>query len=105
MIQVRLEMAATIAGATTALLARHVKTPSEVVSELVVGIFAGLFIGPGTADLLRVEDPYRRLMACYVAGLVVFGIIRQIVKIRDRIGKQVSYKLLKVFFIGYDRVL
>lgn len=100
MIQVRLEMAATIAGAMTALFTRRIKTRGEVVSELIVGILAGLFVGPGTADLFKVDDSARRIMVCYIMGLVVFGVIRQIVRVRDRLGRAVSRRLEKI--VGPD---
>ena len=100
MLQVRLEMAATIAGGMTALFTRRIKTRSEVVSELIVSILAGLFAGPGLADLLKVSDPSKRIMTCYVVGLMVFGIIRQIVRMRDRVGRAVSRRLEKV--VGPD---
>jgi ABC-type Mn2+/Zn2+ transport system permease subunit len=100
MLQVRLEIAATIAGAMTALFTQRVKTRAEVISELAVGILAGLFIGPGVGDLLKVEDATRRISICYVVGLVVFGVIRQIVRLRDRVGRTVARRLEKI--VGPD---
>jgi hypothetical protein len=100
MFQEHAEMAAGFAGSVSAVFVGAIKSKLEAAIEIAIGGAAAVFLIPGACAAMKIENPHIKIAAGYLFGLLVYGVVRQVVKARNAVGVEVTSRLLSVIKIS-----